>query len=103
EVRSGRTAQMGTDAHTDEQIGFARPVFVFGVFRREARTLGIGVREIRVLFFDAGELGIAAAQDPDRFAAPFDSAHLTRGQIGNVDFDGGARSAGFFGWGKGTN
>src|SRR5690606_9906210 len=89
-------AQVRADTHAHEQLGFARAVFVLGVFGGEARAVGVGVGQVRVLALDAGQLVLRPMNDPDRLAAPFDGAHLAGSQVGDVDFDGGAGGAGLF-------
>src|SRR5690606_31404213 len=103
EVGGGRAAQMGADAHANEQGGLARPECVLGVFGGVAGAVGIGIGDVGVLFLDARQLFFRATHDPDRFAAPFDRAHLAGGQVGDLDFDRGPGGTRLFRWGEGAN
>src|SRR5690606_2414453 len=70
ERRRRRAAQVRTDADTDEEFGFARTIFVLGVFGGEAGAVGMRIGQQRIVVFQPGQLRGSAMHDPDRLAAP---------------------------------
>jgi hypothetical protein len=80
---------VGTDAHGDQDFRLDGAVFVAAVFGGEffGVALGVGVGHLAVGLFQRGHHLGGALEDPDRLAAPLDSAHFARLQRGNINFD----------------
>ena len=89
ELVGRRAAQVGADAHGDQEFGLDRAAFVARVLGRQFGGLALGVRvgQLRVDLLQRGQLLRACAHDPHRLAAPFDRHLLARLQRADVDLD----------------
>lgn len=95
-VQCRRTALMGTQADRDEDLGARRAQGVPCV-RGLQRCAGLGIGERLAASLQGFDLGGSPAQDPYRFALPFDGLELAFGQSCEVDPQRRAMGPGFRG------